>query len=133
MLQSILNAAARLIAGIPKFSHRSSFIRNHFTDFLFVNASNSRSAPSRETVLLALLHNTSRLTVSQFLLYLVVPPFGLRLGCQLFVPRTRTSMTQSRSFAIVGPSNWNKLPLSLTEVRRKHRLAPCNWPQEQDL
>jgi len=28
----------------------------------------------------------------------------------LVVPRTRTSMTQSRSFAIVGPSNWNKLP-----------------------
>src|SRR6218665_3548997 len=31
----------------------------------------------------------------------------------LLVPRTRTSMTQSRSFAIMGPSNWNKLPQSL--------------------
>src|SRR6218665_486456 len=30
----------------------------------------------------------------------------------LVVFRTRTSMTQSRSFAIVGPSNWNKLPHS---------------------
>src|SRR6218665_3344454 len=35
---------------------------------------------SRETVLLALLHNNFRPTVSQFLLYLVVPPFGLRPG-----------------------------------------------------
>jgi len=32
-----------------------------------------------ETVLLALLHNKKRHTVSQFLLYLVVPPFGLWL------------------------------------------------------
>ena len=72
--------------GIPKFSHRSSFIRHHFSDFLFVNASNSRSAPSWETVLLALLHNTSRLTVSQFLLYLVVPPFGLRLWATCLFP-----------------------------------------------
>jgi len=51
------------------------------------------------------------LVVSQFLLYLVVPPFGLR--GHLIVPRTRTFMTQYRSFAIVGPSNWNKLPQSL--------------------
>ena len=28
----------------------------------------------------------------------------------LVVHWTRTSMAQSRSFAIVGPSNWNKLP-----------------------
>ena len=36
--------------------------------------------PLWETVLLVLLHNTSRPTVSQFLLYLVIPPFGLQLG-----------------------------------------------------
>src|SRR6218665_3596120 len=43
---------------------------------------------------MALLHNTSRFTVSQFLLYayLAVPPFGLRLGGHLVVPRTRTSI-----------------------------------------
>ena len=34
----------------------------------------------------------------------------------LLVPWTRTSMTQSRSFAIVGPSNWNKLPQSLRDL-----------------
>src|SRR6218665_857821 len=93
-LQSVLNAAAHLIGGIPKFSHRSSFVRNYFTDFLFVNASNSRPAPSLETVLLALLHNTSRLTVSQFLLYLVVPPFGLRLRATcLFLAHARLSLS----------------------------------------
>jgi len=34
----------------------------------------------------------------------------------LIVPQTRTSMTQSRSFAIVGPLNWNKLPQSLRDL-----------------
>jgi len=50
----------------------------------FVRASYSRSIPSWEAVLMALLHNTSRLTVSQLPLYLVVHPsvFGSGpLGC----------------------------------------------------
>jgi len=40
-------------------------------------------------------------------------------------------MTQSRSFAIVGPSNWNKLPRSLRDLLpissyqfRKHLKPP---------
>jgi len=31
----------------------------------------------------------------------------------LVVPRVRTSTAQSRSFAIVGPNSWNRLPQSL--------------------
>ena len=31
----------------------------------------------------------------------------------LVVPRVRTSTVQSRSFAIVGPTSWNRLPQSL--------------------
>jgi hypothetical protein len=31
----------------------------------------------------------------------------------LFVPRVRTTMAQSRSFACIGPSLWNRLPPSL--------------------
>src|SRR6218665_619590 len=34
----------------------------------------------------------------------------------LVVYRTRTSMAQSRNFAIVGPSNWNKLPQSRIDL-----------------
>src|SRR6218665_1742098 len=34
----------------------------------------------------------------------------------LVVPRSRTSIAQSRSFAIVGPSNWNKLLQSLRDL-----------------
>ena len=79
-LQSILNAAARLIGASQSFPIALLSSEPPFTGFIFVNESNLRFAPSWETVLVALLHNTSRLTVSQFLLYLVVPPFGLRLG-----------------------------------------------------
>src|SRR5678815_5472438 len=31
----------------------------------------------------------------------------------LFVPRVRTTMAQSRSFVCIGPSLWNRLPPSL--------------------
>ena len=39
-------------------------------------------------------------------------PVIVSLACYV----TRTSMTQSRSFAIVGPSIWNKLPQSLRDL-----------------
>ena len=53
-----------------------------------------------------------RPTVSQYLLYLVVPPFSLWLGPpgHLVVPRTRTSFAQSTCIVTVDLSNWNKLP-----------------------
>src|SRR6218665_3356162 len=48
------------------YLYNDRYIRNcPFTCFPFANASNSRSAALLETVLLALLHNTSRPTVSQ--------------------------------------------------------------------
>src|SRR6218665_979460 len=31
---------------------------------------------------------------------------------ELFVPRTRTTMAMSRSFSVIGPSLWNRLPPS---------------------
>ena len=31
---------------------------------------------------------------------------------ELFVPRTRTTMAMSRSFAVIAPSLWNRLPPS---------------------
>src|SRR6218665_192606 len=31
---------------------------------------------------------------------------------ELFVPRTRTTMDMSRSFSVIGPSLWNRLPPS---------------------
>src|SRR5688572_9315464 len=34
----------------------------------------------------------------------------------LFVPRARTTIAQTRSFAIIGPSLWNALPFTLRET-----------------
>src|SRR5688572_31165857 len=34
----------------------------------------------------------------------------------LFVPRVRTTIAQTRSFAIIGPSLWNALPFTLRET-----------------
>src|SRR6218665_3655269 len=44
-------------------------------------------------------------------------PSSLRSSARghLVVPRTRTSVAQSKSLAIVGSSSWNKLPLSLRD------------------
>ena len=79
--QAELNATALLIGDIPKFSYNPSFIINplHWVP-IRQRIGNVRSAPSWETILLALFHNTSRPTLSQYLLYLVVLPFALRLG-----------------------------------------------------
>src|SRR6218665_2609915 len=101
-LQSILNAAARLRGGTTKFSHVSFAVRNSL-----------HYLPIRKLIqfkICYLIRNC--LTGSNILQVLVVPLFELRLG-PIGCPRTRTSMTQSRSFAIAGPSNWNKLSQSL--------------------
>src|SRR5688572_14438753 len=45
----------------------------------------------------------------------------------LFVPRARTTIAQTRSFAIIGPSLWNALPFSLRETflsGRSSSLSP---------
>src|SRR6218665_918986 len=70
--------------------------------------------PHEKHGLLALEHNTSRLAVSHFRLYLIVPPFGLRFGVTGLFPGHK----RLRRFAIVGPSpsNWNKLPQSLRDL-----------------
>ena len=112
-LQSILNAAARLIAGLPKFSHISDFIRDtlHWLP-----------VPQRiEFKILTLMRNS----------LLGVAPSYLRALCNLVstlpgrsalrsaangllvVPRMRGATAQSRSFAYLGPTCWNRLPHKL--------------------
>jgi len=115
-LQSVLNAAARLVGGIPKFSHISSLIRNSL-----------HWLPIRQCIkfkIFSLVRNCLNGSAPQYLKAYCIPVSSipshstLRSSAwgHLFLPRTRTSMTQSRSFAIVGPSNWNKLPQFLTDL-----------------
>jgi len=113
-LQAVLNAAAILAVTLQSSPISLLSAETPFIGFLFASASNSKSDPSWETVLLALLHNTSRPTCTVSPVSSI--PSRLTLRSHLVVPRTRTSMTQSRSFAIVGPSNWNKIPQSLRNL-----------------
>jgi len=85
MIQNVLWLCKFIRISWISFSCGNASGSTPFTGFLFASTSNIRSAPSWETVLLALLYNTSRLSVSQ--LYLVVSPFGLWLGATWLFPR----------------------------------------------
>jgi len=112
-LQTVLNAAARLIGGIAKFDHISSYIRDslhwlpisqriQFKVCALIRNCLTGSAPSYLRTLctsVSTLPNRSSLRSSA--------------RGHLVVPWVRTSAAQSRSFAIVGPASWNLLPQSL--------------------
>ena len=108
-LQSVLNAAARL----PKFPHISSFMVNqlHWLPLL---------ARIQFKVLVLVLKSKLG-TTPKYLRDLICPPLSaashrpLRSRDRhfLFVPRVRTTLAQTRSFANIGPSLWNALPSSL--------------------
>jgi hypothetical protein len=115
-LQSVLNAAARLIARLPRFSHISGFMthdlhwlpldaRLRFKTLLIVTKSQLNLAPKYLSVLFAkpISASSSR-------------PLRSADRLDLHVPRTRISLTQHRAFAIVGPSLWNDLPPTLRAV-----------------
>jgi hypothetical protein len=128
-LQSILNAAARLIGGVGKFSHISSFIRDSL-----------HWLPIHQRIqfkILALMRNCLTGSAPSYLKTFCTPVSSLpgRISLRssahglLVVPRVRTATAQSRSFAVVGPSSWNRLPqalrldlLSLSPAQFRKRL-----------
>ena len=112
-LQSILNSAARLIGGIPKFSHISSFIRNtlHWLPI----------AQRIQFKILSIMRNCVAGSAPLYLIDLCIPVSSLpgRSALRsvshdlLMVPRMRSATAQARSFAYTGPSAWNLLPHEL--------------------
>ena len=112
-LQSILNSAARLIGGIPKFSHISSFIRNtlHWLPI----------AQRIQFKILSIMRNCVAGSAPLYLIDLCTPVSSLpgRSALRsvshdlLMVPRMRSATAQARSFAYTGPSAWNLLPHEL--------------------
>src|SRR6218665_1750078 len=104
-----LNAAARLIARLPRYSHISYYIKEHlhwlpistrieYKILLIVLKAQMGVAPKH-------LRDAIRLPPHPFVLY--APWTG-----GSFVPQTRTTMTMTRSFSIIGPSLWNHFPPS---------------------
>ena len=122
-LQSILNAAARLILQIPKFGSISSAIRDElhwlpvrsriiFKQCLLVRSCLAGSAPS-------------------YLAELCVPVSSvagrrqnLRSASQgtLVVPRVRTERYGRRGFSVSGPHLWNSLPQSIRSLVERPEL-----------
>ena len=122
-IQSVLNAAARLIARLPRTSRISAFMFNHLHWLPLI-------ARIQLKVLTLIYHSH----IGQAPRYLRdLSPYPLAFLCHLsssatpwrtwssgpwlrsldrhdlFVPRARTSMAQTRAFAIIGPSLWNQL------------------------
>jgi len=108
-LQSVLNAAARLIARLPRYSRISSFM---FEQLHWLPL----SARIKFKVLI-LVSKAQRGLVQKYLTDVIHRPISVSSHrplrslkrLDLLVPRTRTAMAQSRSFASVGPSLWNTL------------------------
>jgi hypothetical protein len=109
-LQSVLNAAARLIARIPRFSHISTYM---------IEVLHWLPITSRIQYKILLLVSKSRLGLApKYLSDLMRQPLSATSArplrstgrLDLFVPRTRTTLTQRRAFAVTGPSAWNSLP-----------------------
>ena len=113
-VQSVLNSAARLIARLPRYSHISTFM-THDLHWLPI------FARIRYKVLLLVTKSLQGLA-PKYLCDLMCKPLSARSSrplrsadrFDLFVPRSRTSLTQHRAFAIVGPLIWNHLP---SEIR----------------
>ena len=111
-LQTVLNATARLIARLLRYSHISYYIKEHlhwlpiFTRIeckvlLIVLKAQMGVAPKYLCDAIRLLTYASSLR-----------PLRSLDRRELFVPRTRTTMAKSRFFSVAGPSLWNRLPPS---------------------
>src|SRR6218665_1517613 len=109
-LQSVLNAAARLIGGIPKFEficaelHWLPMHRRIAFKILMLGLQLS-CRPGKTVYLRELCAPVSSLPGHT----------SLRSAEQgdLVVPRVRLATAQRSSFAVVGPSSWNALPSRL--------------------
>src|SRR6218665_2044240 len=108
-IQSVLNAAARLVGRHPRTSHISAFMFDHL-----------HWLPLIARIQLKVLTLTYRSHIGQAPRYLRdlirLPSSAISLRPlrsldrhDLYVPRARTSMAQTRAFAIIGPSLWNQL------------------------
>src|SRR5688572_10468314 len=111
-VQSVLNAAARLIARLPRFSHISSYMleKLHWLPL---------TARIQLKVLVLVCRSYSGLA-PKYLCCLVRRPISATSHrplrsldrLDLLVPRARTTMAKSRALAFIGPSLWNQHPSS---------------------
>jgi len=135
-LQSVLNAAARLIARLPRYSHISTFMSDHL-----------HWLPLTARIHFKIILLTYRALLGLAPTYLcdfIRQPISAVSGrClrsldrhDLLVPRSATATAQHRAFASVGPLLWNDLPsvtrnmmLSRGTAVFTHRLKTFRFPR----
>ena len=107
-LQSVQNAAARLITCSRKYDHITP-IRKNYTGFLFLNALNSRLLLTFKA-----LHQQSPVYIQDLVAY-YQPPRILRSSNLLLLNPTNFHLKTygSRAFAVSAPELWNSLPVSI--------------------
>src|SRR6218665_991615 len=111
-LQSVLNAAAKLIARLPHASHISAFMIDHLHWLPLI-------ARIQLKVLTLIYHSHIGQATRYLRDFICLPSSAISLRPirsldrhDLYIPRARTSMTQTRAFATTGPSLWNQRPPS---------------------
>lgn len=109
-LQTVLNAAARLIARLPRWSHISSFMFDHLHWLPL-------TARIQLKVLTLVLRSCTGLAPKYLCDIVRLPisatslrPLRSLNRHDLLVPRARTSMAKTRAFSCIGPALWNQLP-----------------------
>ena len=115
-MQSVLNAAARMIAHLPPYSHISDYMINelHWLPDL---------ARVRYKVQLLVAKSQHGLA-QKYLCELMSKPLSARSSrpllsadrCDLLIPWSRSSLSQNRAFAVVGPALSNDTPPALRSV-----------------
>src|SRR6218665_2707176 len=108
-IQSVLNATARLISRLPRTSHISAFMIDHLHWLPLI--------ARIQLKVLTLMYRSHIGQASRYLRdHIRLPSSAISLRPlrsfdrhDLFVPRAKTSMAQTRAFAIIGPSLWNQL------------------------
>src|SRR6218665_4049436 len=107
LIQTVLNASARLIAHLPRFSHISSFMTKlHWLPF----------TTRIEFKVLFLVLKSQLGCAPKYLCDHIRPPISAsslrRLRSVQCHDRVRTTLARTRPFASIGPSLWNHLPPS---------------------
>ena len=113
-LQSVINAAARLVARVHKCDHINSVLR----DQLHVLKIRERIQYKLCLLVYKCLHNLAPPYLKQHIRPLNEDSSRQRLRSfktlNVFVPRTRT-VGGDRAFSVAGPKAWNDLPVSIQD------------------
>lgn len=135
-IQSVLNAAARLVCNARKYDHVTPLLRDRL---------HWLSVPERVTYKLCLLtfkclHNSAPVYLSDAISPLSVMPSRQRLRSSksfvLDVPRTHTKLGD-RAFRVAGPAAWNSLPSDVQSAESlglfKRRLKTYLFRRSYDI